>query len=535
VTRTLLGSARSSRYRSGSEAQSVSSQMEPMEGYSFRSTDTPPHAVQSEELRAAGATHHNVQTPLGRLPSEILHHIISILVYSHRPNFQENEPLDIDAPVSTTDLCQLLVHVTAVCSRIRAISLANPTFWTHIDLSHDARWIQLAAARARERPLSISYTMLNYAVSARPLLARAQDVCVSVPAERDALSIREELNLFKNPWPSLRSLVCVGTSSNMIMLSQRLLAGQTHLLTKLVLCRFGVRVDEMAFPALLDLDLARCKIVGNTHPFNLLRATPSLQRLCLRRNIYDQLPRRFRWALHNPPPVPPITLSQLTAVVLKERAEVLVRLLEALPVPHGASVLVVSDYPVEGIPPPHLLSPPAMRRLAHDICSRQYGVVVDSTASAPEATLSVTSGLEEFSYTLKNAANLSQTVTFSDSLLDCWYVYADVLAATTVLHLGGDALSHLPRGTFPVLEKLIIHVGSSLCMTSPERAVRDLAEVRLESWLCKHAQNGYQIPVVDFQECAESIREYITQFARRIFGRRTVGAVFVDGQPPGTS
>jgi hypothetical protein len=96
----------------------------------------------------------NASTPLGSLPTELLVHVLWLLVVTPvGPGNEAYSFLDVE---DTIQISSTWFNVTLACSRIRQVALSIPELWSYINCNSDIRWINLCCERAGECPLTLS-------------------------------------------------------------------------------------------------------------------------------------------------------------------------------------------------------------------------------------------------------------------------------------------------------------------------------------------------------------------------------------------
>jgi hypothetical protein len=317
--------------------------------------------------RRIPSTQCNAFNPLCRLPTEILHKILGILVYDgHQSAWDVLESparLGWDVVQSNTDWTQVML----VCSHLRRLAIESPLLWTRIHVTRqNEKWVQLCAERAGSAPKILSigeerwtkpgyyhWTLLLQSLmdSAADLRIRLNDrdflpwqyailgLAVSLPPPdiEDSLFSLDDRNQsvikrLEQPMPSLECLQLVFPQSHPFYLGSGFLGGRTSLLTQLTLSEVYIGIDLPALPALLDLNLRGVWAHSLQQLMAFVNSSPRIQRLALHRVCLIEPPTKDD-------SMPTVHLAQLQVLVVWCDAEVLHRILPLLPSPCESGVV----------------------------------------------------------------------------------------------------------------------------------------------------------------------------------------------------
>jgi hypothetical protein len=134
---------------------------------------TPTLAETDEELAAQKREHNARQSPIIRLPDELL---VSILLLSQfgRAAFRTVEYVELVPKITWW-------RVMSVSSRFRDIVMNSPGLWAAHDWRWPDKWVRLCAQRAESHPLRLRYIITPRSLpTARILLSRSQHAVLDV-------------------------------------------------------------------------------------------------------------------------------------------------------------------------------------------------------------------------------------------------------------------------------------------------------------------------------------------------------------------
>jgi hypothetical protein len=464
-----------------------------------------------------------ITTSFDSLPTETVHRILEILIYSSSIDLNNEEPHRFEDPIRAVGSGTTLARVTAVCRWLRAIALDDPRLWSQIDLSHSVSWIELAVERARDLPLTIGYKMTKYSVDHERLLSllqRAQAVQVLIPT----VVAHGEYFPYNDSWPSLRYLICQATSNHGLAIYKQFLAGSTHSLTKLVLRNLNIFVDEMSLPALTHMDLDSCVVLGDRQrPSDLLTIAPNLERLYLRRVSFPQW-----WTALDVDIAPVPHLPHLQRVYIESSGQIISRLMKHLSKIYNRCDLRIERPGGEG--PVQLL----------DLCRQRLLIARDSLGSPTDTILHITvdiAGGVDLTWSFEDPMNPARTMSLANTLPG-WLTqdWATVLGATTQLHVHGGSLNRVatrPRlkDAFTSVHTLVVHEieWPSRNLTSPDPIQERYMHSTLDTWLRTRARIGQLISVLDFRGRSDFVQGFFEAVGLGLLQEQIVGRVLANG------
>jgi hypothetical protein len=230
----------------------------------------------------------NTLSPLCRLPSEVLCHVLRAAAHSgyrHAAGYRRPEEfgdlrLLYGAATNWT-------RVTSICAHIRHVAVSWPVLWTRIDLGWDPSWVQLCIARASSLPISLNLHEdlgVNYSLYMHLLLHRAQELTIHNLSTFVHNSV--VLAYLQQPLPNLRSLCLSPGRDRQHYLSLQFLGRATSSLTHLALWKITLDAAvpiHLSFPSLLFLDFQGAADGSDqaSRLLQLLARCPRLQHLYL--------------------------------------------------------------------------------------------------------------------------------------------------------------------------------------------------------------------------------------------------------------
>jgi hypothetical protein len=226
--------------------------------------------------------HRNALTPLGRLPDEILRHVLEFVVRFCHEGFT-GSPADIAyQPWYEVGYSIGWVSVMGVCSHIRSQMIESHSFWTYIDMDRQRPWVQLCLERCGSLPLSLAFGGKKHGPQnmqlLRALVPRAHDLRCSLiyaPLELHIL-IRDLLN---QSLPHLRVLAHEAGAHGGLNLSPAFL--RSNKVPNLVILRVdqvNIKESNLSFPALRFLHFGAAYVDGRAETLlRLLEGSPLIE------------------------------------------------------------------------------------------------------------------------------------------------------------------------------------------------------------------------------------------------------------------
>jgi hypothetical protein len=222
--------------------------------------------------------HHNAQTPLCRLPVEILARILlfvrgSVTLFSDLYASDAFDCMLFQSGASRPSIKATMLEwtsVMSVCSRVREIALATPELWSVVDFTYwdrpqAMRWTYLCLQRSGETDLSIFNASFQRSdVGTHAYISRARHLWI----QRDGLLDSDDLH---NPLQSLRiqntklqTLVYEDSSECPFQVSPAFFGGCQDTLRILVL-RHTRLIERIELPSLIRLELSEIRDGGDDH------------------------------------------------------------------------------------------------------------------------------------------------------------------------------------------------------------------------------------------------------------------------------
>jgi hypothetical protein len=281
--------------------------------------------------------HRNALTTLGRLPDEILRHVLEFVVRFYREGFTSSPANAAYHPWYEVGYPIGWMPVMGVCSHIRSQMIASHSFWTYIDVDRQTPWIKLCLERCGSLPLSLAFGGKKHGPQnmqlLRALVPRAHDLRCSLmyaPSEPHFL-IRDLLN---QSLPHLRVLAHEAGAHGCLNFSSAFLRNKVPTLVILRVDQVRITESALSFPALKLLHIGAAYIDGRAETLlRLLEGSPLLEDIEIIKISFVNPPDGFHMR--------PLHLPHLSRVDLTAPLPWVSILIRSLPTPKKAYYLSV--------------------------------------------------------------------------------------------------------------------------------------------------------------------------------------------------
>jgi hypothetical protein len=340
----------------------------------YASLDTQIAAIEAQiaHLRAQARLlrlRRNALTPFARIPTEIIHYILDVLVLSillpeHLGfTWYRNDTETWYPPGDRIGWA----NVTGVCTFLRDVAVRYPTLWSHIDLSRNSNWVSISLERARGHPLLLTYGGSPDSSKDQLLLDVIDRACDARIYTTSSSGVRFMSSVLDRVHSRLRSLTYAPKYGDTLNLRGRFLSAGSSSITRLVLVNAEVLFDGVSLPALEYLDCSRIRAVEQPQRiFDLIRGAQWLSHLRMSgiEPTFDFTQLR----------VPRIGLPRLDEAEITADFDWLAAFIITLPVPPRSYILSVHKDT------PNLSSPRsmAMRQYVVDLVFRLMAIDKDA-------------------------------------------------------------------------------------------------------------------------------------------------------------
>jgi hypothetical protein len=229
--------------------------------------------VRARELR----TRRNALNGLCSLPSDLIQQILDILVEDYR-----NPP-----PFRYLTPNFSFFRFVGTCTRIRALAVATPTLWSHIDFKLNKEWIHLGLERARSSLLTVDFNegwgILKDLQLLLSLMPKARNLTIFPMHGKDNHRVDPIHKMLDQSLPHLESLRYSGPPNieSIFNLSQNFGAGTPSRLTTLKVSHVFISGETVDFPCLTHIDISHVTANRPEDIWRLLYQMPKVESLSL--------------------------------------------------------------------------------------------------------------------------------------------------------------------------------------------------------------------------------------------------------------